>query len=156
MQDISLYTHAWKPSQGYVGTVSFVHPYSLEPSTFQRQRVDPVTLKFLIPYCHLPMDKSEADGSDWNVASHPIRVVSFAYYLVRVVNFTYSLVGVVSFAYSLVRVVRDSYIPFSLFSLAHCLQLTIFSLLSPAYSFQLTIFSLLSSAYYLQLTMPKM
>ena len=130
--------------------------YSLEPSAFQRQRVDPVTLKFLIPYCHLPMDKSEADGSDWNVASHNIRVVSFAYYLVRVVSFTYSLVGVVSFAYSLVgvigfaysivKVVRDSYIPFSLFSSAHCLQLTLFRLLSSAYSLQLPLFSLLSSA----------
>ena len=108
--------------------------YSLESSAFQRQRVDPVALKFLIPYCHLPMDKSEANGSDWNVASRHIRVVSFAYYLVRVVSFTYSLVGVVSFAYSLVRVIKDSYIPFSLFSVTHCLQLTIFSLLSPAYS----------------------
>ena len=105
-------------------------PYSLEPSAFQRQRVDPVALKFLIPYCHLPMDKSEADGFDWNVASRHIRVVSFAY--------------------SLVRVVRDSYIPFSLFSLAHCLQLTISSLLSSAYYLQLVVFSLVSSAYYLQ------
>ena len=127
-------------------------PYSLEPSAFQHQRVDPVALKFLIPYCHLPMDKSEADGSDQNDASRHIRVVSFAYYLVRVVSFTYSLVGVVSFAYSLVRVVRDSYIPFSLFSSAHCLQLTISSLLSSAYYLQLTIFSLLSSAQCLQLT----
>ena len=129
--------------------------YSLEPSAFQCQQVDPIALKFLIPYCHLPMDKSEADGSNWNVASRHIRAVSFAYYLVRVVSFTYSLVGVVSFAYSLVgvisfayslvRVVRDLYIPFSLFSAAHCLQLTISSLLSPAYCLQLTLFSLLSS-----------
>ena len=132
--------------------------YSLEPSAFQCQRVDPVALKFLIPYFHLPMDKSEADGSDWNVTSRHIRVVSFAYYLVRVVSFTYSLVRVVSFAYSLVGVVRDSYIPFTLFSLAHCFQLTIFSLLSSAYftvfsllsSAYFTVFSLLSSAYYAQ------
>ena len=127
-------------------------PYSLEPSAFQRQRVDPVALKFLIPYCHLPMDKSEANGSDWNVASCHIRVVSFTYYLVRVVSFTYSLVGVVSFAYSLVRVVRDSYIPFSLPSPTCCLQLAAFSLLSSAYCLQLTAFSLISSAYGLQLT----
>ena len=123
--------------------------YSLKPLAFQRQRVDPVALKFLIPYCHLPMDKSEADGSGWNVTSRHIRVVSFAYYLVRVVSFTYSLVGVVSFtyslvvvinfAYSLVRVVKDSYIPFSLFSLAYCFQLTISSLLSSAYCLQLTV-----------------
>ena len=127
-------------------------PYSLEPSAFQCQQVDPVALKFLIPYCHLPMDKSEADESDWNDGSHHIRVVSFAYYLVRVVSFTYSLVGVVSFAYSFVRVVRDSYIPFSLFSSAHCLQLTISSLLSSTYCLQLTIFNLLSSACCLQLS----
>ena len=127
-------------------------PYSLEPSAFQSQRVDSVTLKYLIPYCHLPMDKSEADGSSWNVASHHIRVVSFAYYLVRVISFTYSLVRVVSFAYSLVGVVRDSYIPFTLFSLAHCFQLTIFSLLSLTYCLQLTISNLLSPAYYLQFT----
>ena len=136
--------------------------YSLKPLAFQRQRVDPVALKFLIPYCHLPMDKSEADGSGWNVTSRHIRVVSFAYYLVRVVSFTYSLVGVVSFAYSLVgvinfayslvRVVRDSYIPFSLFSSAYCLQLTVFSLLSPACSLQLAVFSLLPSAKCLQLS----
>ena len=97
-------------------------PYSLEPSAFQSQRVDPVTLKYLIPYSHLPMDKSEADGSSWNVASRHIRVVSFAY----------SLVGVINFAYSLVRVVRDSYIPFSLPSPTCCLQLTAFSLLPSA------------------------
>ena len=46
-------------------------PFSLEVSAFQRQRVDPVTLKLYIPDCHLPMDKSDADRSDWNVASRP-------------------------------------------------------------------------------------
>jgi len=38
-------------------------PFSLEALAFQRQRVDPVALKLYIPYCHLPMDKSEADRS---------------------------------------------------------------------------------------------
>ena len=84
-------------------------PFSLEVSAFQRQRVDPITLKLYIPYCHLPMDKSGADGFNWNVTSRHIRVVSFAYYLVRVVSFTYSLVGVVSFAYSLVGVINFAY-----------------------------------------------
>ena len=120
MQDISLYSQVKVMPEPSALCVL----YSLEPLAFQRQRVDPVALKFLIPYCHLPMDKSEVDGSDWNVASRHIRVVNFAYYLVRVISFTYSLVGVfsfayslvgvISFAYSLVRVVRDSYIPFSL------------------------------------------
>ena len=68
-----------------------------------------------------------------------IRVISFAYYLIRVVSFAYSLVGVISFAYSLVKVVRDSYIPFSLFSLAYYLQLTISNLLSSAYCLQLIV-----------------
>ena len=28
-QDISFYTHAWRPSQGYVRVVSFMHPLQL-------------------------------------------------------------------------------------------------------------------------------
>ena len=145
-QDVSLYTHAWRPSKVTSGS-------SASPTTSSGLSASPT-----------PSSGSSASPTPSS------GVISFAYYLVKVVSFTYSLVGVISFAYSLVKVVRDSYIPFSLFSLAYylqltisnllssayCLQLTVFSLLSSIYCLQLTVFNLLSSAYCLQLIVPKM
>ena len=33
-QDVSLYTHAWRPSLGYVGTVSLAHTLQLNVVNF--------------------------------------------------------------------------------------------------------------------------
>ena len=45
-QDVSLYTHAWRPSLGYVGTVSLAHTLQLNVVNFSSSpQVDAVSLE---------------------------------------------------------------------------------------------------------------
>ena len=58
VQDISLHTHEWRPSLGYVRTISLMHTFQLNVVSFPSStQVNPISMKSQTPYCcHVSVD----------------------------------------------------------------------------------------------------